>query len=553
MSPFAPFAVVEFLQHLLPDKAPLQLNAWHLDQVNHRLILTVSAVGKLAHCPLCQQPTRRVHSRYERTLQDLPCVNYAVTLLLRVRKFFCDNPGCQRRIFTERLPQVMRSWARHTCRLAERLVTVGLALGGAAGARLSQQLGYRMTIHPLLRLIARLPLPPITSPHTLGVDDFAFRKGQHYGTILVDLDRHRPLALLKDREADTLADWLQQHPGIQILSRDRSKTYKQGMAKGAPDAIQVADRFHLLQNLADVLERFLASQSAALKAVDLAHHQVSNSQSQVPSPSEQEKRAKQRREQRFARYEQVHHLRQQGLSVPDIAHHLAMGERTVFRFLSCPQFPEWQPHPRHARPRAIDPYKPYLIEQWNQGQRQTKQLFAQVQQQGYRGSYQTVARYTRQLRQAQRQQLNDQTGRGPAPPIMPTAQPPLSARRATWLLLKPPHQQSVEDEALVTRLIQHPDLTAAIHLAQDFADLVRQQEPEQLDRWLAQAHSSVLKQFQSFAKGLQEDYAAVKAGIALEVSNGQVEGQINRLKMIKRQMYGRAGFDLLQRRVLLAG
>jgi len=430
-------------------------------------------------------------------------------------------------------------------------VAVGLAVGGAAGARLSHKLGYPVSIHSLLQLIARLPLPQLSVPKALGVDDFALRTGQRYGTILVDLDRRCPIALLPDREANTLADWLQMHPGVQVLSRDRSKTYKQGMTKGAPQAVQVADRFHLVQNLAQVLEQCLAVQSKVLKAIDLEDHSANSSTATPKPPTEREQRAQQRREERLTRYEQVHQLRQQGVAVPDIAHHLGMGERTVFRFLASPEFPEWQSNPHRIHNSAIDAYKSYLLQQWEQGCRQTKQLFAQIQQQGYRGSYQTVARYTHQLRQAQRQQLTEQEGRGPAPISSGKPPIPLSARRATWLVLKPLAQQTEAERHLRSQLIDHPELKVAIHLTQGFAELVRQQ-PEQLDSWLAQAKSSALKQFQRFAEGLEEDYAAVKAGMTLPISNGQVEGQVNRLKMLKRQMYGRAGFNLLQRRVLLA-
>lgn len=545
---------MDFLHHLLPDQTSLQLENWSFDTNDKQLTLTVSSIRPIAHCPLCQESTHRIHSRYERTLQDLPCINYTVTLLLQVRKFFCLNAGCQRRIFTERLPQVTVPWARRTCRLADGLTAIGLALGGAAGTRLSRRLGHRVSLNPLLQLVARQSLPPITTPKTLGVDDFAWRKGQRYGTILVDLDQHRPIALLPDREAKTLAAWLQEHPGVQVLSRDRSKTYKQGM-KGTPDAIQVADRFHLLKNLAEVLERFLATQSTALKAVDLAYHRAFGKTLVVPPkpPTAQQQKAQQRRQRRLANYEQVHQLRQQGFKVADIAHHLGMGKRTVFTYLASPEFPEWQPSHRRYQPRSLlTPYKPYLVEQWNVGQHQTKRLFEAIVQQGYTGSYMTVARYTHQLRQAQRQQLSDLEGRGQAPAILDSAQPPLSARRATWLVLKRPKHRSAEDESLLSQLEQHPDLATAIHLAQQFVDLVRQRQPQQLDLWLEQASSSPIKQFQNFAKSLQEDYAAVKLGVTLTISNGQVEGQINRLKMLKRQMYGRAGFDLLQRRVLLA-
>jgi transposase len=547
---------VDFLHHLLPDQASLQLENWTFDTNDQQLTLTVSSVQRITHCPLCQEATHRIHSRYERTLQDLPCINYTVTLLLQVRKFFCLNAGCQRRIFTERLPQVTVPWARRTCRFAACLTTIGLALGGAAGTRLSRRLGHRISLNPLLQLVARHPLPSITTPTTLGVDDFAWRKGQRYGTILVDLDQQRPIALLPDRAANTLAEWLQQHPGVQVLSRDRSKVYKQGMTQGAPDAIQVADRFHLLKNLVEVLERFLATQSDALKAVDLAHDQALG-KTLVAAPSEpptaQQHRAQQRRARRLANYEQVHKLRQQGYQVLDIAHHLGMGERTVFTYLSSPKFPEWQPYPHRRQAQSLlTPYKPYLLEQWNAGQRQTRRLFEQIQQQGYAGSYMTVTRYTHQLRQFQRQQLSTLEGRGSAPAIIDSKQLPLTARRATWLVLKLSQQRSVADELLLTELQQHPNLATAINLAQQFAELVRQRLPKQLDPWLEQASSSSIKQFQNFAKSLQEDYAAVKAGVTLAVSNGQVEGQINRLKMLKRQMYGRAGFDLLQKRVILA-
>jgi transposase len=319
------------------------------------------------------------------------------------------------------------------------LTAIGLALGGAAGTRLSRRLGHRISLNPLLQLVARQSLPTITTPKTLGVDDFAFRKGQRYGTILVDLNQHRPIALLNDREANTLAEWLQQHPGVQVLSRDRSKSYKQGMTQGAPEAIQVADRFHLLKNLAEVLERFLATQSAALKAVDLAHYRAIDKTLVVPpkSPTAQQQRAQQRRARRLANYEQVHKLRQQGYQVLDIAHHLGMGERTVFTYLSSPKFPEWQPYPHRRQAQSLlTPYKPYLLKQWNLGQRQTKWLFEQIRQQGYVGSYMTVTRYTHQLRQLQRQQLSTLEGRGPAPAIIDSKQPPLTARRATWLVLK---------------------------------------------------------------------------------------------------------------------
>ncbi len=432
----------------------------------------------------------------------------------------------------------------------------GLALGGSAGVRLSHQFGQKLSRNTLLNLLAKQSLPSAGTVKTLGVDDFAFRKGQHYGTILVDLERHCPVAMLPDREAATLAGWLKQHPEIQVLSRDRSKAYKQGMSAGAPQAIQVADRFHLLQNLTQVLERFLATQSTTLKAIDLAHHQALGKTQDTPSKplTAQAQKAEQRRQRRLFNYEQVHKLRQQGFPVKDIAHHLGMGKRIVFTYLASPEFPEWKPSPsRRSKHTILTPYKGYLLDQWNAGQRQTKQLFKEIAQQGYTGTYKTVAKYIHQLRRTQRQQLDNVEGRGPMPAALDAGQPPLTARRAVWLVLNGAKPQSIEDKELILKLQQHPDLVVAIQLAQQFADLVRQRQPGQLDPWLERASSSSIKQFQNLAKSLQEDYEAVKAGVTLEISNGQVEGQVNRLKMIKRQMYGRAGLALLSRRFLLAG
>jgi len=354
-----------------------------------------------------------------------------------------------------------------------------------------------------------------------------------------------------------VAQWLREHPGVEVITRDRSQAYAEGVRQGAPAATQVADRFHLLQNLAEVLAQVFTTQSNALEAVNAAVRQqpvpLPDGTVAMPvppprTPALAEQQAAHRAAHRQATYDGVGTLHRQGWTVAAIATQVGRSRRTIERYLRTPTWPVRQ-HRSHYGRSVLNPYKAYLLERWNAGCRTAMQLFRELQPQGYTGSYRRVAASASRLRQAQGLAPRRQGRRQTLPAVAEPVSPPLTPRRATWLVLGREDTRTEAEAQQLTQLhAQDPAVAEAIDLAQDFTQLVRQRQPAQLDPWLKRATTSTLEALQRFAKGLYEDYDAVKAGVTLPWSNGPVEGHINRLKMLKRQMFGRARLDLLSRR-----
>lgn len=550
---------MEFIQSLLPGAGLLRLNRYDIEGGNC-LTLSLTSTQVIVPCPLCGGLTHRVHSHYERTLADLPCVQFRLRLILQVCKFFCPNAECRRRIFTERLPEVAAPWARKTVRFIQRIQSIGLALGGAAGSRLSGRLGYASSGSTLLNHLHRLRLPTFETPKVLGVDDFAFRKGHNYGTILVDLETHQPIALLADRKAETLVEWLQAHPGIEVLSRDRSKTYKSAMDKAAPEAMQVADRFHLVKNLSEVLERVLGGYRSALKKVEHSQqqHTIAATPEKIviarPTPTGAEKtqqRILTNQKHRIKQQKAIKKMRAQHCPPSTISRKLGVSLKTVERYGASPDFPA-VPARRPTFGRSLlDPYKHQLLEWWNDGIRQPSILMERLQPVGYKGTIRTLQRYISGLRRAQGLPPARFRVVKPLPKVIVPTSPPFTPRQAAYLIVLRPENRQAEEIDLLERMTQHPALAVVVDLADAFLQLLRQRQSDAFDDWLVRIENSSLKPLQTFAKGLIDDYAAVKASMSSEWSNGPVEGLNNKLKMLKRQMYGRASLDLLAKRFIV--
>jgi transposase len=536
---------------------------------NEIIELTAQAISLSAACPQCGLLSHRVHSYYTRNPKDLSIAGYALQLHLQLRRFRCLNPECSAVTFAERLPALVAPSAQRTLRLQATLRKLGLALGGEAGARYAQGTATPTSPDTLLRLVRQMPLPTPATPRVLGVDDFALKRGRIYGTILVDGESHRPIELLSDRTADSLAEWLRQHPGVEIITRDRSTEYARGASDGAPSAIQVADRWHLLVNLREALERMLEPLRPALQLTLISSSTRAGAELEPLSIYDRERRRGTKdqlahqasRAKRYELYSTIKNLQHQGRNILQIARELKISRQTVRRYLGQAEFVEY---PRPPRQKSIlDPYVAYLQKRWEAGCHDMVQLWDEIKQQGYAGSIRPVVQWTTLRRE---RLLGGPSGKGRHPvrqveifsvpqaaPVRAASINPLpSSRRLVWLLLRAHSELNAFELSLFEKLRSHPQIEKAYLLAQQFVKMVRERNPVALSVWLAECQSSQISELINFAVGLAREERVIRAALEFSYSNGVSEGHVNRIKMIRRTMYGRGSFELLRRRVLAA-
>jgi len=544
---------------------PQGLRIIEVCQEETSLLIKVTSERVSACCPLCGHSSDAVHSRYHRRLKDVPCGGQAVCLQLTAYKFFCHNPDCQRKIFTERFPSFVEPWAQMTLRLSAALQAIGFSTSGSLGARLAARLGIVTSWMTILRRMMALPTLAPETVTVLGIDDFSFKRGRKFGTILVDLVRHTVLDLLAERSSQTAADWMRKHPEIAYVSRDRGKDYAQGASEGAPQAVQVSDRFHLMKNFVEAVEaevsrcyKHLRQQQPPLPSPDLP---APEEWRQAPDADAERKRLA-RLADKEKRYALVKDLLEQGLSAKEIAEQLDMPVRTVYRWQerdSCPAHQlertkrtdkqeryehiqalrrlglsqkeiaerlgigvrtvqRWQRAdplqvnaPRRKRRSIFDPYAAYVLFRWQQGERSVSLLWQEIRSQGFAGSLQTMYRFVRTLHQ------------GVIPLPAPGVIDRLSAQQAIWLLVRPPEDLKAEERDDLQELCQASSQLAALHtLAQTFGQIIRKRERDRLPDWIKQVEVSSFREVKRFATGLQRDKEEVLAGLTVAYSNDHV-------------------------------
>ena len=478
----------------------------------------------------------------------MPLGGVPVGIACQVRRFFCDHPDCPQRIFCERLDGAV-AYARKTQRLVTQLLQAAFALGGQAGARLCRDQGIIVSPDTLLRLIRQSPLPTWPTPRVLGVDDWAIRKGARYGTILYDVEQHRPIELLLGRSADVLCAWLEAHPGVEFISRDRASAYANAAAKAAPQAIQVADRFHLLCNASEALTKVCERHHNALFIEDQADHAQAPETPSIPlQPEQPRSRYEQERaatnERRQARFDAVWALHEQGVSLRKIARELGINRKVVAKFVRIGHCPPISP--RQPQPTLLDPYRSYLLQRWQEGCHNATQIYREIKDMGYMGSRTGLSAVIAKLRKDLPSASHTVQVRTPQ-----STKHRLAPRRVARILAKAPDQREPEEAWIADVVCQAQcQLLEGSALSRRFISIIKERCAEELMPWLEDAVNCGIREIVSFAKGVESDHAAVLAALQYPYSQGPVEGAIHRLKLIKRKAYGRAGFDLLRKLVL---
>lgn len=540
----------------------INLPKFCINDIEHKhgkINIFASIKSKRAKCPICGHFSSSVHDHYHRKITDLPVFQNTTTLFLKTRKFKCKNYSCHRKVFSEQTSHIKR-YSRRTIRVSQLLDSLSIELTGKHGSQLSKLLYLSVSCSTVTRIALKQELPVINQPAILGVDDWAFRKGVNYGTVLINMETSRPIDLLSSRDSANLKEWLKKYPAVKIVSRDRSGAYSSAINEICPDAIQVADRFHLLMNLSDALDKYFKSVRKEIRQVitDKTDEILSLSANegqcnstdvtnflavQIASESKEIQL-----DQRIDTFNKVKEFQSKGTPLKRISTILKISRNTVRSY-----FIQETLSPRiHPRSINIALFSDYILSRLNMEGYKKKDIFDEILGLGYNGGHTQAFVYINKLKLEYG--LTTLDSLEVKQKIIPYVKPLDSRKLAKYIGGSISEIEDPDERSCMKTLIANlPELQIVRKLVQIFRTMLKR-GCGSITRWIDFVKKSKrkLSGLKSFAHGLSRDIKAVENGIRLPWSNGTVEGHVNRIKCIKRQMYGRASFELLRRKVILS-
>ncbi len=490
-----------------------------------RTTVKVRSISRSSCCPTCGTDSHRVHSRYQRRVADLPLAGRSVRLIAEVCRFRCAATQCGQQIFTEQFATgVLAPWARRTGRLDGLVHHLGLALGGRPAASLAKRLMLPVSNDTLLRVVRRRGCPVKPAPTVIGIDDWAWRRNHRYGTIICDLERRKPISLLPDREPATAQAWLTTQPQIAVVARDRGGAYARAAAKALPHAVQVADRWHLMENASHA---FLEAVRRSMRQIRRSVGAMTINPTLLTAAERLQYEGYLHREETNA---SVLTIAKNGASIKEIVRRTGHSRGLVRRILRGERSDVFR-----VRESSLETYLPWLDREWAAGSHNGADLWRRLRSQGFRGSLRVVTEWASRRRQAERvdtESLHRVPSARTIARLMTTGRDTLSRAETVTVAAV---------EAGVPRLVE------ARTVVEGFHEMIRRKTEADLVPWIERGRGSLVA---SFANGIARDVAAVQAAIVTSWSNGQTEGQITKLKLVKRQMYGRGKLDLLEARLV---
>lgn len=537
------------------------LPGFRIDNIEHNnssINVFASIKSKRSQCPGCGSFSTSVHDSYIRKLADLSVFQNSTTILLRTRKFKCKDSSCDRKVFSEQTAHTMR-YSRRTARASSILDTLSIELTGKLGSLLSKQLLLPVSTSTVTRIAMKQKLPEVIQPIVLGVDDWAFRKGVNYGTILIDMETSRPIDLLASRERSDLMRWLKKYPNVKIVTRDRASAYSSAINEVCPDAIQVADRFHLLMNLSDALDKYFKSVQAGIRLL------IKNKTEEIIKMSASSKLEDKadldpvtitatpefkplNTDQRIDNFNKVKELQGEGISTKKISKIIGICRKTVRSYIIQESL-----SPRISSTSTnIASFTKLILARLNTKGYKIKGIIDEILLLGFNGG-RTQAYHNINILKSEFK-INIPSFTEVQQYTIPYIKPLSSRKLAKYIEVCIKDIADLDERNYMETLLDNiPELRIVRKLVKIFKTMLKRGSGN-IRRWIdfIMRSKRKLAGLKTFANGLLHDIKAVENGIRLPWSNGAVEGHVNRIKSIKRQMYGRAGFELLRRKVILS-